>query len=104
MRPYPEGSPSRGGRATARSVRPTCWTSLPDAASPGPLGGGRVYVRSRYGETVLPVHLTTVRRGELFTTFHTPLAFTNRVTSSHRDPVAGPPEYKVSAVALEKIS
>ena len=63
----------------------------------------RVRVRSRYGETILPIRITSsVRSGELFTTFHTSEVFMNRVTSPHRDRYVKAPEYKVTAVCLEK--
>lgn len=64
-----------------------------------------VRITSRYGSADLPVKISsTVRRGELFTTFHDPRIFLNRVTSRHRDRVVGAPEYKVTAVRVEKIS
>ena len=65
----------------------------------------RVRVRSRYGEAVLPIHLCeTVKAGELFGTFHTAAAFLNHVTSAQRDSYVGAPEYKVTAVQIERIA
>jgi predicted molibdopterin-dependent oxidoreductase YjgC len=53
---------------------------------------------------MMPVRVTeTVPPGVVFATFHTPDAFLNRVTSNARDPV-GTPEYKVTAVRLERVS
>jgi formate dehydrogenase major subunit len=64
----------------------------------------RVRIRSRYGETTLSVRLgDSVKPGELFATFHTPDVFLNRVTSPHRDHHVGTPEYKVTAVRIEKL-
>ena len=64
----------------------------------------RVRVRSRYGEAVLPIRITsTVKPGELFATFHTADVFLNRVTSPHRDRYVKSPEYKVTAVRIEKL-
>ncbi|MBI2885794.1 MAG: formate dehydrogenase subunit alpha [Chloroflexi bacterium] len=65
--------------------------------------GQRVRVRSRHGETVLPVRIVpAVQPGQLFATFHTAEAFLNRITSPHRDRMVKTPEYKVTAVRIEK--
>jgi formate dehydrogenase major subunit len=65
--------------------------------------GERVKVHSRYGEAALPIRITSsVRPGELFATFHTAEVFLNRVTSPHRDRYVKTPEYKVTAVRIEK--
>jgi formate dehydrogenase major subunit len=65
--------------------------------------GDRVKVLSRYGEAVLPVKINSyVKPGELFATFHTAEAFLNYVTSPHRDHHVKTPEYKVTAVRIEK--
>lgn len=64
--------------------------------------GECVRIRSRYGDAVLPIRITsTVKPGELFATFHTAEVFLNRVTSPHRDRYAKSPEYKVTAVRIE---
>lgn len=41
--------------------------------------------------------------GELFTTFHTAEVFLNNVTSPYRDKYTLTPEYKVTAVRVEKL-
>jgi formate dehydrogenase major subunit len=65
--------------------------------------GERVRIRSRYGEATLPIRITsTVKPGELFATFHTAAVFLNRVTGPHRDRCVKSPEYKVTAVTIEK--
>jgi len=65
--------------------------------------GEKVRVRSRYGEAALPIRITsTVRPGELFATFHTAEVFLNRMTSPYRDRYVKSPEYKVTAVQIEK--
>ena len=65
--------------------------------------GERVRVRSRYGEALLPIRITSsVRPGELFATFHTAEVFLNRLTSPHRDRYVNTPEYKLTAVQIEK--
>jgi formate dehydrogenase major subunit len=73
-----------------------------DAAELSLGDGDLVRVVSRYGATQLPLRMTDrVKRGELFATFHTVETFLNRVTGPHRDGV-GTPEYKVTAVRVEK--
>lgn len=65
--------------------------------------GEKVRVYSRYGEASLPIRITsTVRSGELFATFHTAEAFLNRLTSPYRDRYVKTPEYKVTAVKIER--
>jgi formate dehydrogenase major subunit len=65
--------------------------------------GERVRVRSRYGEAVLPLRTTpTLKTGELFATFHTAETSLNHVTSPHRDSYVKTPEYKITAVRIEK--
>lgn len=65
--------------------------------------GERVRIRSRYGEATIPIRITsTVIPGQLFATFHTSEVFLNRVTSPHRDRYVKSPEYKVTAVKIEK--
>ncbi|HEX6731106.1 MAG TPA: formate dehydrogenase subunit alpha [Pyrinomonadaceae bacterium] len=63
----------------------------------------RVRVRSAYGEAMLPIRITSsVRPGVLFATFHTAEVFLNRLTSSHRDRYVKTPEYKITAVRIQK--
>ena len=76
-----------------------------DAARLGFSEAEQVRVRSRHGETVLPIHFSeTVKAGELFATFHTAAAFLNHVTSAQRDSYVGAPEYKVTTVQLERLA
>lgn len=72
-----------------------------DAAALHLKSGERVRVRSRYGEAIMPVRISSmVRPGELFATFHAAEIFLNNVTSPHRDRYVKTPEYKVTAVSL----
>ncbi|MFN3974886.1 MAG: formate dehydrogenase subunit alpha [Dehalococcoidia bacterium] len=74
-----------------------------DAARLGLQDGQQVRVRSRHGEAVLPLRLTTeVKPGECFATFHT-CALVNAVTSPFRDSIVHTPEYKVTAVCVEPV-
>ena len=62
-----------------------------------------VRVRSRYGEAVLPIRITdSVAPGEIFATFHTPDVFLNYLTGPHRDKFVHTPEYKLTAVRIER--
>jgi formate dehydrogenase major subunit len=66
--------------------------------------GQRVRICSRYGQAILPIKIQdSVSPGELFATFHTPAVFLNLVTSPYRDTYVGTPEYKVTAVRLDRI-
>ena len=65
--------------------------------------GDRVRVVSRHGAVELPARvLETARPGEAFATFHSSEVFLNRVTGPSRDNVTATPEYKVTAIRIEK--
>lgn len=65
--------------------------------------GEKVRLHSRYGEASLPIRITSaVNPGQLFATFHTAEVFLNRVTSPYRDCYVKSPEYKVTAVKIER--
>jgi formate dehydrogenase major subunit len=66
--------------------------------------GKKVQLRSRYGNANLPVRINSnVKQGKLFATFHTAEIFLNNVTSPYRDRYVLAPEYKVTAVRIDKI-
>lgn len=97
------------GTMTARTkndvFRPTDTLDIhpDDACDLNVRDGDAVDVVSRYGRAVLPVRVDRrVRRGEVFATFHSREVFLNLVTSPVKDTVVGSPEYKVTAVRLEK--
>ena len=93
------------GRTANSKLRPSDTLDIsPDDAARLHLGNGqRVRIRSRYGEATLPVRITSaVRPGELFATFHAADVFLNHVTSPHRDRYVKSPEYKVTALQVEK--
>lgn len=96
------------GTMTARTpnliLRPTDYLEMcaEDARQEGLVDGQCVTMTSRYGSATLPVRITEgAKKGEVFSTFHDPTVFVNRVTSNFRDGVVGAPEYKVTAVRLE---
>ena len=65
--------------------------------------GDRVRVSSRRGKIKVKVRVTDrTQKGNVFMTFHFPDALSNFLTSEHRDPIAGTPEYKSCAVKIGK--
>ena len=75
-----------------------------DADRLGVSPGEKVRLRSAYGEAVLALRINhSVQPGELFTTFHTAEVFVNNLTSPRRDKQTLAPEYKVTAVRIEKL-
>jgi formate dehydrogenase major subunit len=74
-----------------------------DATELGFRDGEVARVVSRYGSALLPVHMNSqIVRGQLFATFQTPDIFVNALTGSHRDSAVGTPEYKLTAVRIER--
>jgi formate dehydrogenase major subunit/formate dehydrogenase alpha subunit len=66
--------------------------------------GERVRVASRRGELLVKAKVTDRSQpGNVFLTFHFRSALTNILTSEHRDPITGTPEYKSCAVKIEKV-
>jgi formate dehydrogenase major subunit len=62
-----------------------------------------VRVVSRYGSAMLPVRLNpAIQPGQMFATFQTSEVFLNALTGPHRDETTGTPEYKVTAVRIER--
>ncbi len=45
-----------------------------------------------------------VKPGEVYTTFHSARVFLNQITTSHRDRYTKTPEYKITAVRIEKLA
>lgn len=88
-------------------LRPTdlLMISAEDAANLELINGEKVRMVSQYGEATLPVSIgTAVKKGELFATFHNVDIFLNYVTGPVRDRFTQAPEYKVTAVRIEKIA
>ncbi len=66
--------------------------------------GESVRLKSAYGEAVLPAEVTAkVKDGELFASFHDPRVFLNYATGPTRDRFTQAPEFKVTAVQIEKL-
>lgn len=76
-----------------------------DAASLSIADGDAIKVASRRGEFVARARITDrVAEGLIFSTFHFPDGNANWATGAFLDPVAKIPEYKVSAVRVEKLA
>ncbi|MEH6569441.1 MAG: formate dehydrogenase subunit alpha [Halioglobus sp.] len=76
-----------------------------DAQDRGIVEGDLVQVKSRAGDTVLTAHLTErVQPGVVYTTFHHPESGANVITTDNSDWATNCPEYKVTAVQLNKVT
>ena len=74
-----------------------------DAAARGMGDGDRARVKSRHGETLLAVRVTSrVAPGTVFTSFHFPESRANDLVGPTRDRLSDCPEYKVTAVEVER--
>ena len=92
-------------RTKNRILRPTDRLDMSpeDAARGGFAEGDRVRLVSRYGAAVLPLHIDEASKaGEVFATFTDPAVSLNLVTSPWRDAHTATPEYKRTAVRLER--
>ena len=66
--------------------------------------GEQVRVASRRGEIKVKTKVTERSQpGNVFLTFHHRNVLTNILTSEHRDPITGTPEYKSCSVRIEKL-
>jgi anaerobic selenocysteine-containing dehydrogenase len=76
-----------------------------DAETLGWQDGELVRLVSARADALLPLVLSErVQRGQLFTSFHFPGSRINRLLSSSADESSKCPEYKVSAVRVERIT
>ena len=94
------------GRTPNSALRPCdlLEVSADDALNLGVANGEPARIVSRYGATVLPVHVSAaVARGQLFATFQTSELHVNALTGPHRDAITDTPEYKVTAVRVERV-
>jgi formate dehydrogenase major subunit len=75
-----------------------------DATRLGCADGEMVRLRSKQGAVELPVRISAaVKPGEVYTTFHCARVFLNQITTSQRDRFTMTPEYKVTAVSIERL-
>ena len=76
-----------------------------DAEDRGIVDGDLVKVKSRAGDTVLTAHLSErVQSSVVYTTFHHPESGANVVTTDNSDWATNCPEYKVTAVQINKVT
>ncbi|MCC6347822.1 MAG: molybdopterin-dependent oxidoreductase, partial [Nitrospirales bacterium] len=101
---YNNGSMTRRASGIAEIVPEALIEISPaDAAALKVTSGNRVRVSSRRGEVSVRAKVTgRSQAGNVFMAFHHEDVLTNLLTSEHRDPIMGTPEYKVSAVRIEK--
>ncbi len=93
----------RSRSLNAKEPRPYAEINPMDAKSLGIEEGETVRIRSRRGSIELQARVSErPRKGVVFVPFHYREAAANLLTGSDLDPVAKEPEYKVSAVSLEK--
>lgn len=93
-------------RTPNHDLRPTdrLMISATDSGRLGIADGETVRLRSAYGEATLPAEVSRkVNDGELFASFHDPGVFLNYATGPTRDRFTLAPEFKVTAVRVEKI-
>jgi formate dehydrogenase alpha subunit len=102
---YNNGSMTRRSPGIAELVpEESVEISPEDAAALNVVSGDWVKVSSRRGEVSVRAKVTRrSQAGNVFMTFHHRNALTNILTSEHRDPIAGTPEYKACAVRIEKL-
>ena len=75
-----------------------------DASDRGIKNGDFVQLSSRTGMTTLRANVSTrMQPGVVYTTFHHPISGANVITTENSDWATNCPEYKVTAVAVEKV-
>ncbi len=75
-----------------------------DAAERGIVNGDFVQLESRSGITVLRTEVSTrMQPGVVYTTFHHPSSGANVITTDNSDWATNCPEYKVTAVEIQKV-
>ncbi|TDF36600.1 formate dehydrogenase subunit alpha [Alteromonadaceae bacterium M269] len=76
-----------------------------DAEQRGIKSGDWIGITSRAGQTVLRAAITErMQPGVVYTTFHHPFSGANVITTDNSDWATNCPEYKVTAVQVEKVS
>lgn len=101
---YNNGSMTRRAKGISELVPEELAEISPaDAEKYGIADRDWIVVSSRRGEVKTRARVTLrSQQGNVFMTFHHQNALTNILTSGHRDPITGTPEYKSCAVAIRK--
>jgi predicted molibdopterin-dependent oxidoreductase YjgC len=92
-------------RTPLTALAPCDWLELApeDVAKLGIADGERVRVASRWGEPEVPARRSDrIAPGTCFLSFHHPESHTNRLVGPQRDPESACPEYKLTAVRIER--
>lgn len=103
---YQFNASTMSGRTPNATIRPSDTLDInpADAKELSVASFDQVRVVSHYGDIILPVRVSdSVKPGELFATFNTPDLMINQLTSPFRDQDVDTPEYKITAVRLERI-
>lgn len=103
---YQYNAATQTSRTPSNRLHPTDYLQISptDAGRLGLSEGETVRLSSRQGEAELPVVISDhVKPGEVYTTFHNARVFLNQITTSQRDRYTKTPEYKVTAVRIEKL-
>jgi predicted molibdopterin-dependent oxidoreductase YjgC len=102
---YNNGSMTRRSQGIAQIVPAERVEISPeDAEALGIKDRNWVTVSSRRGQVKVRAKVTNrSQQGNVFMTFHHQDALTNVLTSAHRDPISGTPEYKSCAVRIDKV-
>ena len=106
MSQYLSGTQTRRiGQLVDQYPEPLCEMHPQLAARLGVADGDLVRVRSRRGAITLPAAVVaTIRPDTVFIPYHWPgKQSANQLTQRALDPVSKIPEYKVSAVAIERV-
>jgi len=93
-------------RTRNRELHPSDFLDISpeDAERMGLSNGEKARLQSSHGVALLPVRINAaIKPGEVFATFHTAEVFLNNVTSPYRDGYTLAPEYKVTAVRIERL-
>ncbi len=98
------GTMTRKTQGLDNLAGPRIMISVQDAEKLNISNSELVRLRSRRGEIEAPAFVTKrMQAGVVFVPFHFAEAPANRLTSEAKDPYAKIPEFKVSAVSLEKV-
>lgn len=102
---YNNGSMTRRSHGIAQIVPiERVEISPEDAENLGIADRDWVVVSSRRGEVKVRAKVTNrSQQGNVFMTFHHQDTLTNNLTSEHRDPISGTPEYKSCAVRIDRV-